>query len=128
MAGDAVAVLDDLGIERAHVVGASMGGMIAQTMAIEFPERVASLTSIMSTTGDRDVGQPTNWPARARGAVRTCTTRRDSAPRRTRPLSDPSVQRDSLASSSPFRPRVHAPRRSQRCRSARSSCTVTRTR
>lgn len=58
MAADAVAVLDDLGVERAHVVGTSMGGMIAQTMAIEHPERVASLTSIMSTTGDPDVGQP----------------------------------------------------------------------
>ena len=57
MAGDGLAVLDDLGVERANVVGASMGGMIAQTMAIEFPERVASLTSIMSTTGDRNVGQ-----------------------------------------------------------------------
>jgi pimeloyl-ACP methyl ester carboxylesterase len=65
MAGDAVGVLDDLGIRRAHVVGVSMGGMIAQTMAIEYPERVASLTSIMSTTGDRDVGQPTNVALRA---------------------------------------------------------------
>lgn len=58
MAGDAIAVLDDLGIEAAHIVGASMGGMIAQTIAIEHPERVRSLTSIMSTTGDSDVGQP----------------------------------------------------------------------
>ena len=57
MAGDAVAVLDDLGVARAHVVGASMGGMIAQTLAIEHPERLSSLTSIMSTTGDRDVGR-----------------------------------------------------------------------
>ena len=58
MAADAVAVLDDLGVEKVHVVGTSMGGMIAQTMAIEHPDRVASLTSIMSTTGDPDVGQP----------------------------------------------------------------------
>lgn len=58
MAADAVSVLDDLHIEAAHVVGASMGGMIAQTVAIEHPERVLSLTSIMSTTGDPDVGQP----------------------------------------------------------------------
>jgi len=58
MAGDAISVLDDLDIERAHIVGASMGGMIAQTIAIEHPERVWSLTSIMSTTGDADVGQP----------------------------------------------------------------------
>jgi pimeloyl-ACP methyl ester carboxylesterase len=59
MAGDAVAVLDALGLDDAHVVGQSMGGMIAQALAIEHPERVASLTSIMSTTGDADVGQPT---------------------------------------------------------------------
>jgi len=58
MAADAIAVLDDLDIAQAHVVGASMGGMIAQTLAIEHPTRVQTLTSIMSTTGDPDVGQP----------------------------------------------------------------------
>jgi pimeloyl-ACP methyl ester carboxylesterase len=58
MAGDALAVLDGLGIERAHIVGASMGGMIAQVVTLEHPERVRSLTSIMSTTGAPDVGQP----------------------------------------------------------------------
>lgn len=58
MADDAVAVLDHLGIDAAHVVGASMGGMIAQTIAIEHPGRVLTLTSIMSTTGAPDVGQP----------------------------------------------------------------------
>jgi pimeloyl-ACP methyl ester carboxylesterase len=59
MADDAFGLLDVLGIERAHVVGASMGGMIAQTMAISRPDRVATLTSIMSTTGNRDVGAAT---------------------------------------------------------------------
>ena len=53
MADDGIGLLDALGIDRAHVVGASMGGMIAQHMAFSHPERVLSLTSIMSTTGNR---------------------------------------------------------------------------
>ena len=55
MAADSVGLLDILGIARAHIVGASMGGMIAQTVAIEHPERVITLTSIMSTTGSPEV-------------------------------------------------------------------------
>jgi pimeloyl-ACP methyl ester carboxylesterase len=58
MADDGVGVLDHLGIDRAHVVGASMGGMIAQTVAIRHPDRVLSLVSIMSNTGARWSGQP----------------------------------------------------------------------
>jgi len=58
MARDTVGLMDHLGVGSAHVVGASMGGMIAQTTAIEHPERVRSLVSIMSTTGSRRVGTP----------------------------------------------------------------------
>jgi pimeloyl-ACP methyl ester carboxylesterase len=59
MANDAVGLLDALGIDRAHVVGASMGGMIVQTIAIEHPERCLSMTSIMSSPGDPRAGKPT---------------------------------------------------------------------
>ncbi len=59
MAADTVGLLDTLGLDSAHLVGASMGGMIAQTAAIESPGRVRSLTSIMSSTGDPSVGQAT---------------------------------------------------------------------
>ena len=58
MAADGIGLLDRLGIERAHVVGASMGGMIAQTMAARHPDRVLSLASIMSNTGHRWKGTP----------------------------------------------------------------------
>jgi len=58
MAADAIGLLDHLGIERAHIMGASMGGMIVQTMAIEHPTRVRSLISVMSMPGEPEVGQP----------------------------------------------------------------------
>ncbi|MEV6259961.1 alpha/beta hydrolase [Streptomyces sp. NPDC051784] len=57
MARDGLGLLTALGIERAHVVGTSMGGMIAQIMAIDSPERVLSLTSMMSSTGESGYGQ-----------------------------------------------------------------------
>jgi pimeloyl-ACP methyl ester carboxylesterase len=59
MARDTTGLMDALELDSAHLVGASLGGTIAQTVAIEHPERVRTLTSIMSTTGDPAVGQPT---------------------------------------------------------------------
>ncbi len=58
MADDGIGLLDALGVDRAHVVGVSMGGMVAQLMAIRNPTRVLSLTSIMSTVGGPGVVQP----------------------------------------------------------------------
>jgi pimeloyl-ACP methyl ester carboxylesterase len=58
MAADTIGLMDHLGIDSAHLVGASMGGMVAQTLAIEHPERVRSLVSIMSNTGSRWTGMP----------------------------------------------------------------------
>ncbi len=74
MAADTVGLLDALGIAGAHLVGVSMGGMIAQTVAARHPDRVRTLTSIMSTTGARRIGRPalSTWrlmsapPARTR--------------------------------------------------------------
>src|SRR5450432_2097398 len=59
MAQDVTGLMDVLGIKSAHLVGASMGGMIAQEIAILYPQRVRSLTSIMSTTGNPKVPPPT---------------------------------------------------------------------
>ncbi|MFM8856096.1 MAG: alpha/beta fold hydrolase [Actinomycetota bacterium] len=59
MAHDVLALIDHLGLEHVHVFGVSLGGMIAQTFAIDHPNRCASLISVMSTTGDPDVGRPT---------------------------------------------------------------------
>jgi pimeloyl-ACP methyl ester carboxylesterase len=58
MADDCIAVLDAEGIDRAHIMGLSMGGMIVQTVAINHPERVLSLTSVMSSSGEDGYGAP----------------------------------------------------------------------
>ena len=59
LADDAAALVEGLGLERAHLVGASLGGMVAQLVAIRHPDRVATLTSMMSSTGSPDHGQST---------------------------------------------------------------------
>ena len=64
MAADTVALLDALAIRRAHVVGVSMGGMIAQVVAARYPERVLSLTSIMSSSGSAQ-GLDSRGPTRS---------------------------------------------------------------
>ena len=74
MADDVAGLLDALEIDRAHVMGASMGGMIAQVLAIRHPQRVISLTSIMSTTGARGVGGASD-AAKARLAMPAPATR-----------------------------------------------------
>lgn len=58
MAADVIGLMDELGLETVHVAGMSMGGMIAQTLAARYPERIQTLTSIFSTTGSLRVGQP----------------------------------------------------------------------
>ena len=65
MARDTAALIDGLGLRRPHVVGASMGGMIAQNLAAQFPGKLASLASIMSTTGRRSLPQPSFRTQRA---------------------------------------------------------------
>ena len=65
MANDTIGLMDALGIEKAHACGLSMGGMIAQVMAIEYPERLMSLISVMSSTGEPDLPHPTPEAAEA---------------------------------------------------------------
>jgi pimeloyl-ACP methyl ester carboxylesterase len=77
MADDAAALLDELGIDTAHVVGVSMGGMITQALVINHPERFLTATSIMSTTGDRSVGAPTGEAMTA--LLRPVATSREDA-------------------------------------------------
>ncbi len=84
MAADAVGLLDVLGFKQVHIVGASMGGAIAQTMAIEHPDRVRSLTSMMSTTGNMSIGQPSPEVLRALFSGPPATTREEVIQQRLR--------------------------------------------
>jgi pimeloyl-ACP methyl ester carboxylesterase len=77
MADDAAALLGELGIERAHVMGVSMGGMITQALAINHGDRFLTACSIMSTTGDRNVGAPTGEAMTA--LLRPIATSREEA-------------------------------------------------
>ena len=76
MAADAVGVLDALGLKRAHICGASLGGMVAQHMAAAYPDRVKSLTLIMTTSGSRRLTQPS---MRLRGALMSRPAGREPA-------------------------------------------------
>lgn len=78
MAQDCIGVLDHLGIDRAHLVGRSMGGMIAQTIAASEPQRVLSLTSLFSTTGSTKVGQPAKSTIRLLVVAPEAKTRTDA--------------------------------------------------
>ena len=77
MADDTAALLDALGLARRHVCGASMGGMIAQHLAVRHPTRVRSLTLMMTTSGARHLPQP-RWKVQLRAAVAARRTRATS--------------------------------------------------
>ena len=87
MAADAVGLLDTLDIDSAHLVGASMGGAIAQTIALEYPDRVRSLTSMMSTTGDMKVGQATPETIKALFGGPPAVTRQEVIDRQVKAIS-----------------------------------------
>jgi pimeloyl-ACP methyl ester carboxylesterase len=110
MARDALGVLDALGLPQAHVVGASMGGMVAQHLAAQHPQRVARLTLLMTTSGARHLPQP---GAKVRGAL---LDRRAIDPRDTEALVDRLERVFTLIGSPGFRPQTPAEREAFRAR------------
>ena len=96
MADDGAGLLDHLGIDAAHVVGASMGGMIAQTMAARHPDRVLSLVSWMSNTGSRWHGQPSPliWPVLVKTPPRDREGYKEHAVRVFKKIGSPAFERD----------------------------------
>src|SRR4051794_23769513 len=101
MAGDALAVLDAVGRPAAHVVGASLGGMIAQALAVEHPDRVLSLTSIMSKPAHR-IGR-----MRARTLLQLVRTARRLARERGRPTTPEAMAEFMAALPQATRPPAH---------------------
>ena len=126
MAKDTIGLMDALGIQSAHLVGASMGGMIAQEIAISFPERVRSLTSIMSTTGNpkvppatreaaamlmappptskEDISTGLHRPGKSCASAPSRRTRRSTARAPSGPMSAASIRPASAASCAPCWP------------------------
>ena len=124
LAEDTVGLLDALGLDSAHLVGASMGGMIAQLVAIRHPKRVRSLTSIMSTTGDPSVGTPAEAAMTVLMAPpASSSTRPASGSVRPSPSTGRTTPQASLGSSRRSSPRPTAPSTSPRSRCPRWSST-----
>jgi len=101
MAADTIGLLDSFGIDRAHVAGFSMGGMIAQSITIRYPERVCSLTSMGSSTGNRKVGRPSPRILRTVLKRRSLPTRESalvSAVELFERISGPTFERDEFRS------------------------------
>jgi len=99
LADDAIGLLDHLGLDRVHLAGVSMGGMIAQTIAIEHPERASSLASIMSTTGRRTVGfqHPKVYPVMLSSAGRTRDSYVERSVRGSKVIGSPAFPSDDAA-------------------------------
>jgi pimeloyl-ACP methyl ester carboxylesterase len=110
MAADTIGVLDALGIDRAHIVGASMGGMIAQHIAAKHPQRVSALTLMMTTSGARRLPGPS---AKARAAM---LDRRGLNPKNTEAVVDRLVRVFTIIGSPAYRPADEQARQAFRAR------------